>query len=167
MNTTHPSPTLLPLPSFRSPAPQPELLQPSSDWPSRVLFCCHSICLKLPWLPIPHRTSSDFSAEYIFHELLLGLSWGLRAERGIRARPEEWARDLGHVKKCSLYPVHNRKSQMVSFKLGHARTEVLWLKARVLGSNLASKPEHATLAVCPWASYLTFLSWFLQLEKGD
>jgi len=91
----------------------------------------------------------------------------LRAERGVRARPEEWARDLGHVKKCSLYPVHNRKSQMVSFKLGHARTEVLWLKARLLGSNLASKPEHATLAVCPWASYLTFLSWFLQLEKGD
>ena len=81
-------------------------------------------------------------------------------------RPEEWARDLGHVKECSLYPGHNRKSQMVSFRLGHARTEVLWLKARVLGSNLASTPEHATLAVCPWASYLTFLSCFFSTVEG-
>lgn len=104
-------------------APWPELLQPSSNWPSRVLSCCHSVCLKPLWLPIAHRTSSDLSVKYNLHELLLRLSWRLGAERGVKMRPEEWAGDLGHVKEFSHYPLSNRKSQMVSFKQGHAWTD--------------------------------------------
>ena len=93
-------------------APLPELLQPSSNWPSQVLPLCYSICLKPPWLPTVHRTSSDFSTEYILHELPWGWpSWG----RGCKERPK-WTADLGHVKAFSHYLLSNRKSKTVSFK---------------------------------------------------